>query len=555
MFGLLLRKTKSFDSLVSYCYAMGKKRKPTSTRAVRESSLSSEGSDSDKKNGKTCKKKVEDQEEKVLKKRRLQEDKIEEPNSYHLFTESEDVRRFRLNLLQWYDENKRDLPWRKWASHPNPNQRAYGVWVSEIMLQQTQVATVIDYYNRWMMKWPTLEDLAISATLEEVNEMWSGLGYYSRGRRLFEGAKKVVETLGGVMPNDAESLMKQLSGVGRYTAGAIASIAFQEKTGVVDGNVIRVLARARAIGADSTSAVVQSTIWSLANTLVDAKRPGDFNQAMMELGATICTPKAPSCDKCPIKKLCRAYHHKDRVQSYYEEKHKEEFSSFRVKQEDIVPDIECAADNCQLCIPASEGYDEELGVLNYPRKPKKKPPRQEQTAVCIVEKKSNGKKEPDYLLVQRPETGLLAGLWEFPSATMDSDCWPTPRREKAINGLLRDKLKMKISAEKERHSVGEVVHIFSHIEQTYCVETFTAYDQDIKETTPMAGSPSNKWFTAQDFWSGAVSTAMKKCFSAYLKSISPPKVNSKKMKFDSKKTGDAKKQTGLDSFFKPVQKK
>ncbi|XP_030428977.1 adenine DNA glycosylase isoform X5 [Gopherus evgoodei] len=227
-------------------------------------------------------------------------------SAYHLFSHPAEIEAFRKNLLAWYDKCKRDLPWRKLAaSESDANRRAYAVWVSEIMLQQTQVATVIDYYNRWMQKWPTLQALA-KASLEEVNELWAGLGYYSRGKRLQEAAQKVVSELAGQMPATAEELQRLLPGVGRYTAGAIASISYGQATGVVDGNVIRVLCRVRCIGADSSSPAVADRLWDLANALVDPARPGDFNQAMMELGATVCTPRAPLCMECPVKQHCKA---------------------------------------------------------------------------------------------------------------------------------------------------------------------------------------------------------------------------------------------------------
>uniref|UniRef100_A0A672LJS4 Adenine DNA glycosylase n=1 Tax=Sinocyclocheilus grahami TaxID=75366 RepID=A0A672LJS4_SINGR len=159
------------------------------------------------------------------------------------------------------------------------------------MLQQTQVATVIDYYDRWMKRWPTVEKLA-AATLEEVNQMWVGLGYYSRGRRLHEGAQKVVSELDGQMPKTTAGLLKQLPGVGRYTAGAISSIALGQVTGAVDGNVIRVLCHA---------------LWTISGTLVDPERPGDFNQVMMELDARVCTPKSPLCSQCPVQNHRHAF--------------------------------------------------------------------------------------------------------------------------------------------------------------------------------------------------------------------------------------------------------
>ncbi|XP_077815304.1 adenine DNA glycosylase isoform X27 [Macaca mulatta] len=229
---------------------------------------------------------------------------------YHLFRDIAEVTAFRRSLLSWYDQEKRDLPWRR-----RVGRRGAGtvVWVSEVMLQQTQVATVINYYTGWMQKWPTLQDLA-SASLEEVNQLWAGLGYYSRGRRLQEGARKVVEELGGHMPRTAETLQQLLPGVGRYTAGAIASIAFGQATGVVDGNVARVLCRVRAIGADPSSTLVSQRLWGLAQQLVDPARPGDFNQAAMELGATVCTPQRPLCSQCPVQSLCRARQRVEREQ-------------------------------------------------------------------------------------------------------------------------------------------------------------------------------------------------------------------------------------------------
>ncbi|XP_077815386.1 adenine DNA glycosylase isoform X35 [Macaca mulatta] len=219
---------------------------------------------------------------------------------YHLFRDIAEVTAFRRSLLSWYDQEKRDLPWRRRAEDEvDPDRRAYAVWVSEVMLQQTQVATVINYYTGWM---------------QEVNQLWAGLGYYSRGRRLQEGARKVVEELGGHMPRTAETLQQLLPGVGRYTAGAIASIAFGQATGVVDGNVARVLCRVRAIGADPSSTLVSQRLWGLAQQLVDPARPGDFNQAAMELGATVCTPQRPLCSQCPVQSLCRARQRVEREQ-------------------------------------------------------------------------------------------------------------------------------------------------------------------------------------------------------------------------------------------------
>ena len=228
---------------------------------------------------------------------------------HHLFT-YEEIDFLRGNLLGYYSLTKRILPWRVHCSLiDDASQRAYFTWVSEVMLQQTQVATVIDYYNRWIARWPTIKALS-EATLDEVNEMWSGLGYYSRGRRLFESAKKLAAKTGKdscQMPGTEKELMKELQGVGRYTACAIASIAYGHDTGVVDGNVQRVLSRLRIIGADTNTRETSQLFWHLANIIVDPDNPGDFNQALMELGALICTPKSPKCSDCPVKTICKAY--------------------------------------------------------------------------------------------------------------------------------------------------------------------------------------------------------------------------------------------------------
>nr|XP_020638957.1 adenine DNA glycosylase isoform X3 [Pogona vitticeps] len=336
---------------------------------------------------------------------------------FHTFSNETEIRAFRKSLLTWYNKCKRDLPWRKMASgETDADRRAYAVWVSEIMLQQTQVASVISYYNQWMQKWPTLQELA-KASLEEVNELWSGLGYYSRGKRLQEGACKVVSQMAGHLPRTAEELQKLLPGVGKYTAGAIASIAFGQVTGVVDGNVIRVLCRSRAIGADPTSSAVADRLWALAHTLVDPAHPGDFNQAMMELGATVCTPKAPLCTKCPVQRHCRAYHmvKKDQLLSAKKLLGKAGSKSFQLLDVE-----ECAAvtGSCSLCLPPSDPWDPSLGVANFPRKATKKQPRIEHTAICLLQRRGADEKL-EYLIVQRPSSGLLAGLWEFPSLILE----------------------------------------------------------------------------------------------------------------------------------------
>uniref|UniRef100_A0A8C5V316 Adenine DNA glycosylase n=1 Tax=Microcebus murinus TaxID=30608 RepID=A0A8C5V316_MICMU len=454
---------------------------------------------------------------------------------YHLFRDTAEVTAFRGKLLSWYDREKRDLPWRRRAEDEvDLDRRAYAVWVSEVMLQQTQVATVINYYTRWMQKWPTLQDLA-SASLEEVNQLWAGLGYYSRGRRLREGAQKVVEELGGHMPRTAETLQRLLPGVGRYTAGAIASIAFGQATGVVDGNVVRVLCRVRAIGADPGNTVISQQLWSLAQQLVDPARPGDFNQAAMELGATLCTPQRPHCTQCPVQSLCRAHQRVER----------EQLSASRSLLGS--PDVEeCAptTGQCQLCLPTTEPWDRTLGVANFPRKASRRPPREECSATCVLEQ-PRALGGARILLVQRPKSGLLAGLWEFPSVTLE------PSEKNQYEALLQELQSWAgpLPAAHLRH-LGEVVHIFSHIKLTYQVYGLTLEGQSPVTTTP----PGARWLTREEFHTAAVSTAMKKVFRVY-EGQQPGTCKGSKRSQVSIPSGRKKTSRGqqvLDSFFQPL---
>ena len=198
--------------------------------------------------------------------------------------------RFRTSLLAWFDQHKRDLPWRQ-------NRDPYRVWISEIMLQQTRVAAVVDHYHRFLQRFPTIEKLA-TAREASVLTVWSGLGYYRRARMLHAAAKQLVRQHEGIFPRTAAELL-QLPGIGRYTAAAIASISFDEPLAVVDGNVERVVER--VLGTSLTG----EARWEFVNQLLNRDRPGDFNQAMMELGATICLPRQPKCLLCPISEMCK----------------------------------------------------------------------------------------------------------------------------------------------------------------------------------------------------------------------------------------------------------
>ncbi|XP_053325335.1 adenine DNA glycosylase isoform X1 [Spea bombifrons] len=481
------------------------------------------------------------------------------PSLYHSFTSLE-MGALRKHLLAWYDKSKRDLPWRTLANtEPDVNRRSYAVWVSEVMLQQTQVATVIDYYNKWMKTWPTLQDLA-QASLEEVNEKWSGLGYYSRGRRLHEGAKKVVLELKGQMPRSAEELQKLLPGVGRYTAGAVASISYGQVTGVVDGNVIRVLCRLRCIGADSSTPAVSDRLWELANELVDSERPGDFNQAMMELGATVCTPKKPQCTDCPLQSLCRAYKKAEMESASAANKLLKGKPNLKAEIRDIE---ECdAPGSCALCLPSSDPWDIALGVANFPRKPAKKASRMERTVTCVCRRLGEDG-EPEYLLLQRPSSGLLAGMWEFPSMLLEKDHAEKDRRHVMCRRL--QEVTGHVVSLKEIQYAGEVVHIFSHIHQTYVVYFLSLCHRkaDISVKEEEGEGPATRWVTKKQFQASAVSTAMKKVFKLCENKMPDSSNTSRKRKRDTAdlpppggriKT-EPEKQTSIQMFFKPAAKK
>jgi A/G-specific adenine glycosylase len=209
-----------------------------------------------------------------------------------------EVARFRKDLTAWYRHNARDLPWRR--THD-----PYAIWVSEIMLQQTRVAAVIEYYQRFLEQFPTIEALA-SAPEESVLALWSGLGYYRRARMMHHAAQIVVAEHGGKMPQTAAQLRK-LPGIGDYTSAAVASISFGEPVPVIDGNVERVLLRLRGESAvkGHPDAPGVSDLKAAAQELLDPKHPGDFNQAMMELGAAVCLPRTPLCAQCPVRAYCR----------------------------------------------------------------------------------------------------------------------------------------------------------------------------------------------------------------------------------------------------------
>ncbi len=260
---------------------------------------------------------------------------------------------FTENLLDWYANNARDLPWR---GHCDP----YAIWVSEIMLQQTRVETVIPYFERWMQRFPTIAALA-AADQQDVLAVWEGLGYYSRARNLHKAAGVVVDQHGGVLPSDVTAL-RRLPGIGRYSAGAIASIAFGQDEPALDGNIRRVLARYFDVSEPARATSGERRLWALAAMHLPTGRAADYNQAIMDLGATICTARAPDCPRCPLREGCRA----------------------------------------RLL-----GVQEERPVLTK----KTSQPHHIVTAAVI-------RQDGRILIAQRPARGLLGGMWEFPGGKL-----------------------------------------------------------------------------------------------------------------------------------------
>ncbi len=307
-------------------------------------------------------------------------------------------------LLVWFRANARDLPWRS-------NRTPYRVWISEMMLQQTQVETVIPYFHRFLERFPTIDDLA-AAPLGNVLKLWEGLGYYARARNLHKAAQIIVSDLHGEWPRSVEGLLA-LPGIGRYSAGAIASLAFEVRAPVLDGNVIRVLCRLCATERDPKDAKVREDLWQLAEALLPSPKigegsgvrstAGEFNEALMELGALICTPRNPQCDVCPLARYCEAN---------------------------------------------KRGLQDQL-----PLKTKRKPlPHFDVTAAVI-------RKDGRLLIAQRPFGGRLGGLWEFPGGKVErGETLPQCLRRE-----IKEELGMRIKVGKPIISID---HAYTHFKIT-----------------------------------------------------------------------------------------
>lgn len=297
-------------------------------------------------------------------------------------------------LLEWYDREQRQLPWR---GHPDP----YAVWVSEIMLQQTRVETVIPYFERWMQRFPTIQSLA-GAPEGEVLRCWEGLGYYSRARNLQRAARQVMERFQGQLPRSLAEL-NGLPGIGPYTAGAITSIAFGLDEAALDGNIRRVMARLFAVREPARAPAVERRLWELARENLPAGRGGDYNQALMDLGATLCTPRSPKCLLCPLNELCQA---------------------------------------------RQGGIQEELPVLA-------KRPEIPHLVVAAAVLQRDGA----VLIAKRQEKDLLGGMWEFPGGTVE----PGETLAEALQREIREELGTEIGIEAE---FGVYHHAYTHFRVT-----------------------------------------------------------------------------------------
>ena len=295
-------------------------------------------------------------------------------------------------LMDWYDKNKRTLPWRT-ESPRDP----YKVWVSEIMLQQTRVEAVKAYYTNWMEHFPDIPSLA-AAEEDEVVRQWQGLGYYSRARNLHTAAREVMATYGGRVPETREEIRK-LKGIGDYTAGAILSMAYGKRETAVDGNALRVFARVYRIKENILSAKVKKEITALVRVRQDATRPGDFNEALMDLGATVCIPGQPRCEVCPLSSVCKA---------------------------------------------KAAGKEAEIPL----RVAKKDVPVEPVIAFLV-------NKDGFCLLHRRPDKGLLGGMWEFPSCKGEG-----PQGKINLKKILLFEAGVRIK--RISHPVQKLKHVFSH---------------------------------------------------------------------------------------------
>lgn len=475
-------------------------------------------------------------------------------------------------LLAWFDatQHDRDMPWRQpWIDPDIPppkrlpkmdeesvrslstqeilQRRAYEVWISEIMLQQTRVETVRSYWRAWMEKWPTIEALA-RASVDDVLAAWRGLGYYGRARRIHEAARKVLSEHDGCLPEHADALVRDIPGIGPYTAGAISSIVFGHAVPILDGNVARVLSRQVGLYADPRAKSTTDLQWELARLLVEAVAParpsdvpGRWNQGLMELGSTLCTPTRPSCDVCPIQATCRAYAEGVRYET--------SCSTTAPASQTPCADME---DLCTQCEPLPDPADTDGGNLSSPRPGAKKltqrtllgtvapeatsrravplriryaqlfpmrvakqVPRCEVRRVCIVRHSGTGMTQ--YLLQQRPDEGLLASLWEFPTEVLQDDVDDPPAMERGarafVETLPAPDAEAALRAD-AAHYLGTVRHEFSHLHwrmHVVLVDVATGASRPAQR----ADGPSRQWVDGPGVEAASMGTGLRRCWALY----------------------------------------
>lgn len=343
------------------------------------------------------------------------------------------TKQFQKALVEWFNREKRDLPWRH-TTDP------YKIWVSEVMLQQTRVDTVIPYYENFLEKFPTAEALA-DANEEFLLKQWEGLGYYSRVRNLQAGVREVVENYGGVVPNTRDEI-STLKGVGPYTAGAVLSIAYGVPEHAVDGNVMRVLSRVLLIDEDIALPKTKKTFERAVMELIDYDNPSAFNQGLMELGAMVCTPTSPSCLLCPVRDYCTAFH---------------------------------------------EGEPEKLPVKTKKVKTKKIP-----YDVFIVED-AQGR----ILMEQRPETGLLANMWQFPMVEV--------KKEVVTDSVMAETYHFELAG---KEHLMPLKHVFSHL--VWQMDGYVLRAADVEAPPERAA-----WLTLEEVEKLPLSVSMQKFLAQY----------------------------------------
>lgn len=337
-------------------------------------------------------------------------------------------------LAVWHDQQQRSLPWR---SAPAGQRDPYQVWVSEIMAQQTRIETVVDYYERWMRRFPTIEALA-AADQQEVLKQWEGLGYYARARNLHRAAQVVVAEHGGTLPQDRTAL-RRLPGIGDYTVGAILSLAYNQPEPILDGNVKRVLSRLADIEQPIDDPAVLKRLWQLARAAVEAAPPGSagtVNEGLMELGALICVPANPRCLLCPVADHCQAFAH---------------------------------------------GTQGERPVTS----PKRQTPHYDVTAGVIWQGEIGAS---PLLIAQRPQDRMLGGLWEFPGGKMEPEDVDLP-------SCLRREIREELGIEIE---VGELVTTVQHAYTHFRITLYAFHARHVGGEPQALGCAAWRWVTPEE---------------------------------------------------------